>query len=88
MQATGEQHLRCVGTKLESANVMTFEFQLPELQADPATFCKPGQFASFDFHDISPGAVLNRTWTISSPTEQILRRKAFTISVKKVCCPV
>ncbi|KAL0024848.1 hypothetical protein WJX79_005769 [Trebouxia sp. C0005] len=29
------------------------------------------------------GKVLTRTWTISSPTEQIRQRKAFTISVKK-----
>lgn len=65
-------------------DVMTFEFELPKLPANKTTFCHPGQFASFDFDGITPGQVLNRTWTISSPSEQIQRRKAFTISVKKV----
>lgn len=63
---------------------MTFEFELPKLPANKTTFCRPGQFASFDFDDITPGQVLNRTWTISSPGDQIQRRRAFTISVKKV----
>ena len=66
---------------------MTFEFELPQLPANKTMFCHPGQFASFDFEDITPGKVLNRTWTISSPTEQIRRRKAFTISIKKVYLP-
>lgn len=65
-------------------DVMTFEFELPQLPANKTTFCRPGQFASFDFDDITSGQVLNRTWTISSPGEQIQRRRAFTISVKKV----
>lgn len=78
------QHLQCLSTQHESLDVMTFEFELPQLPANKSMFCHPGQFASFDFEDIIPGKVLNRTWTISSPTEQIRRRKAFTISVKKV----
>lgn len=83
LQASDMQHLQCLSTQHESLDVMTFEFELPQLPANKSMFCHPGQFASFDFEDIIPGKVLNRTWTISSPTEQIRRRKAFTISVKK-----
>lgn len=84
LQGLDLQRLRCISTKQESLDVMTFEFELPPLPAQKASFCRSGQFASFDFEDISPGKTLNRTWTISSPTDQIERRKAFTISVKKV----
>ncbi|KAA6420465.1 MAG: oxidoreductase FAD-binding domain-containing [Trebouxia sp. A1-2] len=81
--ASNMQHLQCLSTQQESLDVMTFEFELPQLPANKSMFCHPGQFASFDFEDITPGKVLTRTWTISSPTEQIRQRKAFTISVKK-----
>ena len=78
------QHLQCVSTKMESLDVMTFEFEIPELPFDQGSFCKPGQFASFDFENIMPGKVFNRTWTVSSPMEQIRQQKTFTISIKKV----
>ncbi|DBB14941.1 TPA: hypothetical protein ACH3X3_004539 [Trebouxia sp. C0006] len=84
LQASNIQHLQCLSTQQESVDVMTFEFELPQLPANKTMFCHPNQYASFDFEDITPGKVLNRTWTISSPTEQIRRRKAFTISIKKV----
>lgn len=87
MQASNLQHLQCLSTQQESLDVMTFEFELPQLPANKTMFCHPGQFASFDFEEVTPGKVLNRTWTISSPTEQIRRHKAFTISVKKVFLP-
>lgn len=82
-QASTLQRLKCLSTQRASMDVMTFEFELPQLPANKTTFCRPGQFASFDFDDITSGQVLNRTWTISSPGEQIQRRRAFTISVKK-----
>ena len=62
---------------------MTFEFEVPDLPAN-RTFCKAGQFASFDFEEIVPGEVVNRTWTISSSVEQIKQRGTFTVSIKKV----
>ena len=62
---------------------MSFEIELPQ-HAQQEVLCQPGQFASFDFEEIQPGKTLNRTWTISSPTQQIKQRQAFTISVKKV----
>lgn len=81
-QASNTQKLKCISTKQESLDVMSFEFELPQ-HAQQEVLCQPGQFASFDFEKIQPGKTLNRTWTISSPTQQIQQRQAFTISVKK-----
>lgn len=82
-EALAVQRLNCISTTMESFDVMTFKFELPKLPANKSSFCKPGQFASFDFEDITPGEVINRTWTISSPAEHIRRHKTFTISIKK-----
>lgn len=61
--------------------------QVPK-SGDGKPFCQAGQFASFDFPNIVPGEVLNRTWTISSPPDPHIQQTGrFTISVKKVCFP-
>ena len=80
--------LRCLSAIQETPDIKTFEFEgdLRGLVRDSVTgnrVCDPGQFASFDFPDITPGETINRTWTISSPQAQIRARMAFTISIKK-----
>jgi len=46
----------------------------------------PGQFASFDFTGIQgkDGDTLNRTWTISSPTQEMKAKQQFSVTIKKV----
>lgn len=78
--------LRCLSTRLESPDVMTFEFELRRAEdtEEGNVFADPGQFASFDFTDIRPGETINRTWTISSPQYHMAEHGTFTITVKKV----
>ena len=80
--------LRCLSAVRETPDITTFEFEgdIRGLVKDSAAgnrVCDPGQFASFDFPDVTPGESTNRTWTISSPQAQIRARQAFTISIKK-----
>jgi ferredoxin-NADP reductase len=46
----------------------------------------PGQFASFDFTGIKgkDGETLNRTWTISSPAQEMKAKEQFSVTIKKV----
>ena len=78
--------LRCLKAKWEAPDVMTFEFEIshPEDTDEGNVFADPGQFASFDFQDITPGKTLNRTWTISSPQHIMAEEGVFSITVKKV----
>ena len=77
--------LRCLKAKVEASDVMTFEFEIshPDKTDEGNVFADPGQFASFDFQDITPGKTLNRTWTISSPQHIMAEEGVFSITVKK-----
>lgn len=81
--------LRCLKAKVEAPGVMTFEFEIshPEDTDEGNVFADPGQFASFDFQEITPGKTLNRTWTISSPQHIMAEEGVFSITVKKVWPP-
>ena len=83
---------RCLGVTDESHDVKTFKFEGAESGVPPKSgniLCDPGQFASFDFPDIKDGETLNRTWTISSPQDEMKTSAtssgcAFSVTIKKV----
>lgn len=85
-QGSAVQMLRCLTVKREALDVMTFAFESYKGRGSESVLATPGQFASFDFTGIKgkDGETLNRTWTISSPAQEMKAKEQFSVTIKKV----